>query len=204
MRRFALTIFILSSGLLILALLWDGKKSVSPAGTVRSSGQAAIGGNFEAVDHLGKPFTQKSLLGKYSLIYFGFTYCPDICPTSLLTIAQTLDDLPEALRNEILPVFVTVDPERDTVAVMQQYVSNFHPLLVGVTGSSEQINKVAQAFKIYHAKVPSDTDTKNYLVDHSGYIYLMSKKGDYLAHFPHNVSTQHLADALRSHMLPHK
>lgn len=204
MRRYIITISLLAALLLGLGLFWQKKPPLTAAGTVRMTGQAAIGGAFEAVDHMGKPFTQANLLGHFSLVYFGFTYCPDICPTTLLTIAETLDSLPEDLRKQLMPVFVTVDPLRDTVEVLRQYVSNFHPQLIGITGSEAQISQLARAYKVYHAKAPASDDSGNYLVDHSGYVYLMSPKGEYVAHFPHNVTTQHLADALRLHMVATK
>ena len=165
------------------------------------SGEALIGGEFDMVSHTGAAFTQEDLKGYYSLIYFGFTYCPDICPTTLLTVAETLDGLPESMRSQLLPVFVTVDPKRDTVEVMAQYVENFHPTLIGLTGSEAQVARMTSAYKVYYATAPSDKSDGSYMVDHSGYLYLMDPQGRYLAHFPHNVASQRLADVLRSHML---
>lgn len=204
MRRFAFVMVLFSAVLLALALFLDNRQAGTSLPVNRSHGSAQIGGAFELVDHLGQPFTQENLLGHYSLVYFGFTYCPDVCPTTLLTVAETLDLLPEEMRNQIVPIFITVDPQRDTVAVMAQYVSNFHPQLVGLTGSAAQVAQAAKAYKVYYSKVPAEDDASNYLMDHSGYLYLMGPEGKYLAHFPHNVTMQSLADGLRSHMLAAK
>ncbi len=200
MRRFSWIICGLIAAILGAGLLLDNEK-ITALPESRNYGKAAIGGDFEAVDHLGQPFTQDNLKGKYSLVYFGFTYCPDICPTSLLVVAETLDSLPESMTSRILPVFVTVDPKRDTVEMMKQYVSNFHPKLVGVTGTEAQMAAVAKAYKVYYNQVPAEDESGNYLVDHSGFLYLMGPDGEYLTHFPHNVSMQVLAEKLRSHML---
>jgi Uncharacterized protein SCO1/SenC/PrrC, involved in biogenesis of respiratory and photosynthetic systems len=168
-----------------------------------SQGRAAIGGAFTALDHRGEPFTQDNLLGQYHLMYFGFTYCPDICPASLLVMANTMDDLPPDITDQLRLVFVTVDPSRDTVEVIRQYVENFHEKLIGVTGSEEQIQQLAKAYKVYYSKAENDPVTGEYLVDHSSYMYLMDPKGRYVTHFPHNVSMQVLADGLRRH-IPHR
>jgi cytochrome oxidase Cu insertion factor (SCO1/SenC/PrrC family) len=200
MRRFSWIMCGLIAVILGVGLLLNyGQAPTLPES--RHYGKAAIGGAFEAVDHLGQPFSQDNLQGKYSLVYFGFTYCPDICPTSLLVIAETLDSLPESMTERILPVFITIDPKRDTVEMMKQYVSNFHPKLVGVTGTPEQMAAVAKAYKVYFNQMPAEDGSDNYLVDHSGFLYLMGPDGQYLTHFPHNVSMQTLAEKLRSHML---
>lgn len=201
MRRFAFVV-LLVSGCLAGIAFWLKDASFSQRGWVdSSSGEALIGGDFEMVSHTGAPFTQDDLKGHYSLVYFGFTYCPDICPTTLLTVADTIDSLPASIQAQLLPVFVTVDPKRDTQEVMAQYVENFHPKLIGLTGSDAQVARIASAYKVYYSAAPDSEQDASYMVDHSGYLYLMGPDGRYLAHFPHNVTSQRLADALHSHIL---
>lgn len=166
----------------------------------RQHGEALIGGPFIGVTHLGEPVTDQALLGHYSLVYFGFTYCPDICPTTLLVVANAMDSLQPALSDNILPVFISVDPERDTVDVMRQYVRNFHPRLLGITGTPEQVKVMADAYKVYYNRVDTPDSAAEYLIDHSGFLYLMNPQGKYITHFPHHVSEQVLADALRQHI----
>ena len=132
---------------------------------------AKIGGSFTLIDQDGKVRTEKDFADTYKLVYFGFTYCPAICPTELQKTAEALRDLPENLRTKIQPLFITIDPERDTVAVMKNYVPLFSKDLIGLTGSLAQIEAIKKAYKIYGAKVPQD-DT--YTMDHSSYIYFMS------------------------------
>lgn len=201
MRTLVLVVIVFILGMFALAMLvapdWTNTSSL-PAN--RSYGTAMIGGAFAATDHNGQPFTEKNLQGHYSLIYFGFTHCPDICPASLLVVAGALEHLPEKMAAQILPVFVSVDPERDTPEVMRNYVQNFYPRMIGVTGSKEQIDSIAKAYKVYYNKVPVEGSASEYAVDHSGFLYLMGINGEYITHFPHNVTEQVLADALRSHI----
>lgn len=139
---------------------------------------AKIGGAFTLTDHNGNAVTEKLFEGKYKLIYFGFTFCPAICPTELQKITKTLKTLgPEG--ENILPVFITVDPERDTVEVMKNYVSLFHPRLIGLTGTPEQIEQAKKAYKIYAAKA-QDPDNNDYTMDHSSFIYFIEPEGDLL------------------------
>lgn len=130
-----------------------------------------FGGEFTLTNHHGETVTDKDFSDQYRLIYFGFTYCPAICPTELQRINTVLKDLGEAGK-KIQPIFVTVDPERDTVKTMKNYVSLFHPRLIGLTGTPEQITVIKKAYKIYSAKV-QDKTMSDYTVDHSSFIYFM-------------------------------
>ncbi|MBL4803797.1 MAG: SCO family protein [Alphaproteobacteria bacterium] len=134
-----------------------------------------IGGPFTLTDHEGTEVTEKTYDGQYKLIYFGFTYCPAICPTELQKMSRVMnaleDNYPEAAQN-IQPLFVTIDPERDTVPVMQEYVSLFHPRLIGLTGTVPQINIVKKNYRIYASKVETE-EQNDYTMDHSSFIYLM-------------------------------
>lgn len=160
-------------------------------------GQPTVGGPFELVDGDGRTVTQADFAGKPMVVYFGFTFCPDVCPTELVAIADAIDLLPPDEAKEIQPVFITVDPERDTPEVMKDYVSNFHERLVGLTGSPEQVRLAAQAYRVYFAKQESETEGVPYLMAHSSYIYVMDAKGRYVRHFSMGASPEEIAAGLK-------
>lgn len=163
------------------------------------SGQVAIGGPFELVDHNGRTVTEKDFAGRLMLVYFGFTHCPDICPTGLQTIAIAMDQL-GAAAEKVQPILITVDPERDTPAVMKDYVQAFHERLVGLTGSPEQVAKVAREYRVYYQKVTLKESSLGYSVDHSGFIYLMDGQGKYLSHFRHDATPEQMAQRIKSRL----
>ncbi|KAJ7950000.1 Protein SCO1, mitochondrial-like protein [Quillaja saponaria] len=136
-----------------------------------SAGKAAIGGPFHLINHDGKDVTEKDFLGKWTLIYFGFTHCPDICPDELQKLAAAINKIKEKAGIEIVPVFISVDPERDTVEQVREYVKEFHPRLVGLTGKTDEIRNVARAYRVYYMK--TQEEDSDYLVDHSIVMYLM-------------------------------
>ena len=145
-----------------------------------------IGGNFKLVNHLGNNTTSKDFKNNFLLVFFGFTNCPDICPNTLNNISKVMDQLDKNV--SIIPLFTTVDPERDTVEVLKKYLTNFHPKIIGLTGTNEQIDSVKKKYKIFSKKVmqiekESHVDHGDYGVDHATIIYLMDKKGNYLTHF---------------------
>lgn len=166
-----------------------------PATAQTGYGKAAIGGAFTLNDTNGTAFSDTNLKGHFSLIYFGFTHCPDICPTSLLNITHALEQL-GAQGDDIMPVFVTLDPERDTQQVLHEYISHFHPRMVGLTGTAEQTKQIADAYKVYYSKTSLENSALSYTINHTGYIYLMDKNGEYLAHFAHDISDQALAQKI--------
>jgi protein SCO1 len=135
---------------------------------------AGIGGAWTLTDQDGKVRSNTDFPNKFQLIYFGFTYCPTICPTELQKMAQAYVSLPPAIQDKIQMLFITVDPERDTVKLMKNYVGLFHPNLIGLTGTVDEIEEVKKTFKVYAAKVPQGDD---YTVDHSSFIYLMRSDG---------------------------
>jgi protein SCO1/2 len=153
-----------------------------------------IGGPFALIDQTGARRTDVDFRGKLLLVYFGFTYCPDVCPTDLQEIAAAVDRLGPA-GDTVQPIFITVDPERDTPAHLKDYVSLFHPRLVGLTGSAAAIRDAARAYRTYYAKVPLDKG--DYTVDHSAFIYLMGRDGDYLGFFPPGTSAELMVGTLR-------
>ncbi|HWH22430.1 MAG TPA: SCO family protein [Allosphingosinicella sp.] len=190
-----------SAALLCAALLGAGTlaSGCSEAAAERPPLEGArLGGPFSLTDHNGRKFSSASLDGKYRIVYFGFTYCPDVCPVDLQAIGQALRQMekrdPE-LAAKVQPVFITVDPERDTPAVMKDYVAAFHPRLIGLTGSPGQIAGVAKAHGVYFDKQqdkPSD-----YMVDHSRIALLFGPKGDPIAILPHEQGADAIAAELR-------
>ena len=139
---------------------------------------AAIGGPFTLEDAAGKPVTDRTFRGKYLLVYFGYTFCPDVCPTTLNDVAQAMDKL-GAKADQVQPVFITVDPARDTPTVVGQYAAAFSPRLQGLTGTPEQIAAVARAYRVYYAPHKTGPNPGDYTMDHSSILYLMDPQGDF-------------------------
>jgi cytochrome oxidase Cu insertion factor (SCO1/SenC/PrrC family) len=154
-----------------------------------------VGGPFALVDHTGRQRTEADFRGKLLLIYFGFTYCPDVCPADLQAMGLALDQL-GAAGDAVQPLFITVDPERDTPQLLADYVPLFHPRLIGLSGNTAAIRQAARAYKVYYAKVPT-ADGSDYTVDHAGYIYLMDRDGQYLGFFPPGTPPDRMADVMR-------
>lgn len=143
-------------------------------------GAPTLGGPFSLVDGQGKPVSDRDFRGRFMLVYFGYTMCPDVCPTTLNQVAEALDKLgPKAER--VQPVFITLDPERDTPAVVKQYTAAFTPRLVGLTGTSEQIAQVAREYRVYYAIHRTGNGSQDYTVDHSSVLYLMDPNGRFVA-----------------------
>ena len=151
---------------------------------------AAVGGPFRLEDQNGKPVTDGDMKGKPFLVFFGFTHCPDICPTTLFDMSQLMKELgPDADRTGVL--FITVDPERDTQKVMKDYLSNFDPHVRGLTGDPAAVNAAIKAYRVYAKKVPLENG--DYTMDHTALVYLMDKNGHFIA--PFDVSRTPAAEA---------
>jgi protein SCO1/2 len=169
-----------------------------PSGAGRqmaSFGKASVGGPFTLTDHTGKRVTDRDFRGKYMLVYFGFTYCPDVCPGSLQVVGAALDQLgPKADR--ITPILVSVDPERDTPEQMALYVKNFHPRLVGLTGSPEEIAAVARVYRVYYQKTKDPKSSAPYTIDHVSMLFLMDPEGEFVTFFRHGTSAAEMAAKL--------
>ncbi|WCJ28050.1 hypothetical protein M5689_009759 [Euphorbia peplus] len=157
-------------------------------------GKAAIGGPFNLVNHEGKNVTEKDFLGKWTLIYFGFTHCPDICPDELMKLAAAIDKIKEKAGLEIVPIFISVDPERDTVEQVREYIKEFHPKLVGLTGNPEEVKKAARAYRVYYMKTAEEDS--DYLVDHSIVMYLMDPNMNFLKFFGKNNDVDSLTEGI--------
>ncbi|KAK2184237.1 hypothetical protein NP493_275g01004 [Ridgeia piscesae] len=169
-----------------------------------SLGKAAIGGPWELVDHTGKTVTNKDFYGKWLLMYFGFTHCPDICPDELEKIVEVVDkieenhDLPD-----VVPIFVSVDPHRDTVKAVAEYVKEFSPKMVGLTGSEEQVKVAAKNYRVYFSTGPKDDDD-DYIVDHSVVTYLLNPDGEFVDYYAQNKTVPECVGSISTHMLKFK
>jgi protein SCO1/2 len=161
-------------------------------------GDAAVGGPFALTANDGRQLTDADFRGRYMLIYFGFTYCPDACPTALATMAAALDRLGEK-GEDIQPILITVDPERDTPEVLRDYVAAFHSRLIGLTGTPEAIADVLAAYKVYGAKGESDA-SGGYLVDHSSALFLMDPEGRFLTLFSGQTDVEALVAGLEQYV----
>ncbi|XP_057801227.1 protein SCO1 homolog 1, mitochondrial [Salvia miltiorrhiza] len=167
-----------------------------------SVGKAAIGGPFNLVDHNGKTVSEKDFLGKWNLFYFGFTHCPDICPDELQKLASAIDKIKAKSGLEVVPVFISVDPERDTVEQVREYVKEFHPKLIGLTGSPDDVKKTARAYRVYYMK--TEEEGSDYLVDHSIVMYLMDPDMQFVKFFGKNLDDASLADGVIREIKQHK
>jgi cytochrome oxidase Cu insertion factor (SCO1/SenC/PrrC family) len=252
MRKFLLA----AIALMLLATsvtLWSTREAASPqeAGTITTQSPPAIGGGFTLTNQHGAPVQESDFRGKLMLVFFGFTNCPDICPVTTKNLSDLMGQL-GTQADQVAPVFISVDPERDTPAVMKNYFANFDSRLIGLTGTPEQVKQAASAYKVYYAKAqpedeqaeqqkeaaneeatpaeemqqpeedpqaeaPEQPDHANhaghggheghaghaahggadYLVDHSGYIYLMDRSGVYVRHFPYDATPAELAAAVK-------
>ncbi|MGE5504775.1 MAG: SCO family protein [Actinomycetota bacterium] len=175
-------------------VVFDGHNRAQQGGVL-----PAIGGPFTLAGPDGKTVTDADFAGRYRLMFFGYTFCPDVCPTALSTVAAALDKLSPEQRERLVPIFVTVDPARDTPKVMKDYVAAFHPAIVGLTGTEQQIADVARSFKVYYAKVKGGKEGE-YSMDHSAILYLMGPDGKFVAHFPHGTTADDLAAGLKKHI----
>jgi cytochrome oxidase Cu insertion factor (SCO1/SenC/PrrC family) len=178
-----------------IALLPDVRERLLPSVGQRVTGKALIGGAFTLTDNTGKRVTDQDFHGKYTLVFFGFTSCPDICPAGLQLIAGALQKLGTKAQL-ITPIFISVDPQRDTPEKLAAYVKNFDPRLVGLTGTPEEIAAVAKAYKVYYAKVPSKERPDDYTMDHTSIIYVMDPKGEFVTHFTPSTSVNDMAAKL--------
>ena len=158
----------------------------------KGSGQPKIGGPFELIDHEKTTRTEADYKGKYMLVYFGYSFCPDICPTALYNITSALNSIGDKVK-EIHPIFITIDPERDDASQLAIYRKNFHPNIKMLTGTVEQVKKAAKSYRVYYAKAKPDGTSTEYLVDHSSIVYLMDRQGRYLTSFNHETDPQVMA-----------
>jgi len=180
---------ILGAGAFLALALRDNPRGAG--GTVLAS---AIGGSFRLTDQNGKTVTDADLKGKWSLVYFGYTHCPDACPTALNDISIALEDL-GTKRDAVRPVFITVDPERDTPDALKAYVTSFDAPILALTGTPEQVAQAAKGYRVYYAKHPEAGG--EYSMDHSSVIYVMDPEGRFTASFTHESTPEQIAERLK-------
>jgi len=183
---------------LYLALGLGGPPQATRFRPPKTTGKALIGGAFELVDQNGKTRRDTDFRGRHMLVFFGYTHCPDFCPTGLQAMADALDKL-GADAAKVVPIFVTIDPERDTPKVLKGYAENFHARLVALSGTSAAVAKAAKAYRIYYAKSRTKGG-KDYLMDHSTFTYLMGPDGNYVTHFAHGLEPAKMAERIRGHL----
>ena len=177
-------------------LIWHESENVPALGRTVTSGQVAVGGPYSLIDQDGKKRSSADFRGKYQLIYFGYTFCPDVCPTTLAVMAQALDKM-GADSERIVPIFITIDPERDTPKVLKQYVGAFGTNFVGLTGSPKELGSVEKEYRVYAKKQPLDK-SGNYGMDHSSVIYLMGPDGRLVTFYDELVSPDALEKDLKA------
>lgn len=181
-----------------IAALTGAEMPAPSAGGVQLAQGVMLGGPFTLVDHTGRTVTERDFAGRPLLVYFGFTYCPDVCPTELGTIAAALDAMGPA-GERVTPVFISIDPERDTPEAMADYVSRFHPRMIGLTGSAEQVAAAARAYRVYYAKV-RPRDSTDYLMDHSSFIYFVGPDGRVRSLFRPETTPEAIAAAVSAQL----
>ncbi|KAK1780522.1 SCO1/SenC-domain-containing protein [Copromyces sp. CBS 386.78] len=170
------------------------------ADATKGVGRPKVGGPFELIDHNGKPMTEKDLKGRYSLVYFGFSHCPDICPEELDKMAAMFEKVEAERPGALKPVFVTCDPARDTPQVLKEYLAEFHPKFIGLTGTYDQIKAMCKAYRVYFSTPSKVEPGQDYLVDHSIYFYLMDPEGDFVEALGRQHSPDQAAKVILDHM----
>lgn len=174
------------------------EQGVSRSGEALVAPGITVGGSYDLINQNGQKVTQDSFPGQYQLIYFGYTSCPDVCPTELSTIAASLDMVAEEkpdVAKQVTPIFITIDPARDTTELMQDYVTAFHPRLVGLTGSDAAIADIARKFRVFYSK-GTEIEGGFYLMNHSGYVYLMGPDGSFVTMFHGGTAPETMAEAI--------
>ncbi|MBT3701099.1 MAG: SCO family protein [Alphaproteobacteria bacterium] len=199
-KQLIIVIVLIAAGAIGLAgryLIMGGNDR--PVGQSSSGvGKALVGGPFQMLDQNGKTVTQDTYAGKYLMVFFGYTFCPDVCPQGLQIIGSAIDIFKEqgGDADKIVPLFVTVDPERDTVEILREYLTNFHPAIQGLVGTVAQTTAMGKAYRVYYAKVKDPDSSADYLMDHTSLTYLMGPDGGYVGHFSHTATPEQIAERL--------
>lgn len=193
----ALIPYIAMIAAVLAGFLWHAGDQIGGLGNAVQTGVAQIGGPFALVDQDGKTRTDADFRGRFMLIYFGYSFCPDVCPTTLQEMGAALDRLGPK-RARIAPVFITIDPARDTPKILKDYMKSFGLDFVGLTGSDKAIAQAARAYHVYIKKHPLPGG--NYSMDHSGVIYLMGADGKFITYYEAEIGPDKMADDLRSRL----
>ena len=197
-QRLFRTLLLTAIGLCLGGIIAGLSLMAAPSAQAPRIMASSVGGAFSLVDQDGKPRTDKDFSKSYKLIYFGFSFCPAICPTELQKMAQALKSLPESVQAQVQPIFITIDPERDTAAGLKNYVALFDKRMVGLTGSQAQIDAVKKTYKVYAAKVPAENGAKDeYTMDHSSYIYFMTPDDQLAKIFKTEDTAASVADGIK-------
>jgi protein SCO1 len=195
-RNLALAASGLLAGALAAFLIFSSPTQMMTAPEAPAvTGKALVGGPFSLTDTTGKHVTDKDFLGHPMLVFFGYTHCPDICPSGLQVISAALDKLGAKGQN-VTPVFISLDGERDTPAKMSDYVKSFHPRLVGLTGTEQEIAAAAKAYRVFYQKITDEKSPKDYTFDHAAIIYLMGADGKFVTHIPHTTDVDQVVTVL--------
>ncbi|XP_015782629.1 protein SCO1 homolog, mitochondrial [Tetranychus urticae] len=179
----------------------DYKKKQFEMNHLRSLGKPAIGGPFDLIDQDEKPFTSKNLLGKWAILYFGFTHCPDVCPEELEKVTKVVEIIDKRHgTGKLIPVFITVDPARDTPSLIKEYLKEFSPKFIGLTGDKRAIDSVCKRYRVYYSSGPKDADS-DYIVDHTIIMYLLDPEGQFCSYFGQNKSANMIADEIDTEIM---
>jgi protein SCO1/2 len=181
----------------LAGLLWHQGDRIAGLGRMVGSGKVDIGGNFALTDQNGKTRTTADFRGRFMLIYFGYSFCPDVCPTTLEEMGAALGKLGPK-RERVVPIFISIDPDRDTPNVLKTYMQSFGADFVGLTGSTKAVARAAHAYHVYYAKHPLPGG--NYAMDHSGVIYLMGPDGKFVTYYEDQIGPEAIADDLRKRL----
>jgi cytochrome oxidase Cu insertion factor (SCO1/SenC/PrrC family) len=193
-NRQALIPYLLLVAALAGGLLWHESEMVPGLGRTVITGRPDVGGPFRLTDQNGKSVSDADFRGRYMLVYFGYSFCPDVCPTTLAVMAQALEKL-GSKASRVVPVFITIDPERDTPKVLADYMKAFGPSFVGLTGNDAAIKDVEKKYRVYAVKKPLEKG--NYGVDHSSVLYLMGPDGKLVNFYDEAISPDDLAKELK-------
>ncbi|MSP67138.1 MAG: SCO family protein [Alphaproteobacteria bacterium] len=183
----------------VLGLLGQTLWELHRTPTSAERGTPLIGGAFTLTDHTGRARSDTDFRGRHMLVYFGYSFCPDVCGTELLAITQAVEHLGPA-GDKVALLFITIDPERDTKERLAEYVAEFHPRLVGLTGTAEAIRAVAKAYRVFYKRGDAAGGDADYLMDHSTAIYFMDREGKFLTHFPFQTPPEKMAQTIKRYL----